>query len=57
MKEKKDKFAVISRIYSHLTEESRENLVKTAKHLLKVQNDDLEMVANTTKPQKKKGKG
>ena len=55
MKQKKDKFAVISKIYSQFTEENKENLVRTAKHLLKVQNEDLEMVANATKLKRKKG--
>jgi hypothetical protein len=54
MKQKKDKFAVISKIYSQFSEENKENLVKTAKHLLKVQNEDIEMVANA-KPKKKRG--
>jgi len=54
MKQKKDKFAVISKIYSQFTEENKENLVKTAKHLLKVQNENLVMVADA-KPKKKKG--
>ena len=44
MEEEGDKFAVISEIYSHLTEESKEKLVRTAKNLLKVQKEDLEMV-------------
>jgi hypothetical protein len=51
MKQTKDKFAVISKIYSQFSEENKENLVRTAKNLLKVQKEDLEMVADA-KPQK-----
>jgi len=51
MEEEKDKFAVINEIYSKFTEESKEKLIRTAKHLLKVQKEDAKMVADA-KPQK-----
>jgi hypothetical protein len=51
MEEERDKFAVINEIYSKFTEENKEKLVKTAKNLLKVQKEDLEMVVDA-KPQK-----
>jgi len=46
MEEERDKFALISEIYSQFTEENKEKLVRTAKNLLKVQKEDLEMVAD-----------
>jgi len=44
MEGKEDKSTVINEIYSQFTEENKEKLVKTAKHLLKVQKEDAEMV-------------
>jgi hypothetical protein len=40
-----DKFDQISSIYSQFSEKNRENLVKTAKSLLKVQNESEAMLA------------
>ena len=44
MKAEKDKFAVISEIYSHFTEKNKEYLLKTAVNLLEVQKKDAEML-------------
>ena len=44
MEAEKDKFAVISEIYAHFTEENKENLLKTALNLLEVQKKDAEML-------------
>ena len=41
----KDKFAVISEIYSHFTEKNKENLFITAINLLEVQKEDAKMLA------------
>ena len=40
----KDKFAVISEIYSHFTEKNKENLFMTAVNLLEVQKEDAKML-------------
>jgi len=42
------KFAVISEIFTHFTEKNRENLVRIAVNLLKVQKEDEEIIANVT---------
>jgi len=55
MEEKDGKLAIINEIYSHFTEENKEKLVKTAKKLLKVQNEDSAMVADAVVSQKEKG--
>ena len=39
-------FSVLSKIYSHLSEENKEKLVKTAENLLKVQRKDVEKMAD-----------
>ena len=54
-REEKDKFSVISEIYSQFNEESKEKLVRTAKNLLKVQKEDAEMVADADIPKNDKG--
>jgi hypothetical protein len=46
MEKEVDKFSVISEIYSQFTEENKEKLIKIARTLLKVQNEDADMVAN-----------
>lgn len=51
MESKDDKFAIISEIYSRFTEENKERLVKTAKNLLKVQNEDSVLIVDAI-PQK-----
>ena len=44
MKAEKDKFAVISKIYTQFTEKNKEYLLKTAVNLLEVQKKDAEML-------------
>jgi hypothetical protein len=55
MEEEKDKFSVISEIYSQFSEENKEKLVRTAKNLLKVQKEDTAMVADADIPKDDKG--
>jgi len=40
MEGEKEKFAVISEIYSHFTEKNKENLIMIAESLLKKQKED-----------------
>ena len=46
MEKEVDKLSVISEIFSQFTEENKEKLVKTAKSLLRVQKEDVEMVVD-----------
>ena len=55
MEEEKDKFSVISEIYSQFSEENREKLVKTAKNLLKQQKEDAVMLADADVSHNDKG--
>jgi uncharacterized membrane-anchored protein len=48
MKGEMGKFAVIGEIYTHFTEKNKENLMRIAENLLKVQKKDEEIVANVT---------
>jgi hypothetical protein len=50
MKRESKKLRIISEIYSHFTEKNKENLMKTAKHLLKVQKEDAGMLADASIP-------
>jgi hypothetical protein len=43
------KFAVISEIYTCLTEKNKENLIKTAENLLKAQKEGEEVVGNAAR--------
>jgi len=45
-----NKFVEISAIYSRFTEKNKENLIKTAMNLLKVQQEDAVMLANACTP-------
>jgi len=48
MKDEKSEFSVLSEIFSQFTEENKDNLLKTAKQLLKTQQGDAEMLTNTS---------
>jgi len=50
MKGEVKKFAVISEMYLHFTEQNKEKLIKTAENLLKVQKEDAVMLANALTP-------
>jgi uncharacterized membrane-anchored protein len=41
-----NKFDDLSQLYERFTKQNKENLMKTAKHLLKVQKEDAAMLAN-----------
>jgi hypothetical protein len=47
MKEKINKLSVISEIYANFTKENKENLMRSAASLLKIQTDDTKILANT----------
>ena len=51
MKEKNNKFSIISEIYSQFSEKNKENLITTAKSLLAIQRKD------NDKRKEKNGKG
>ncbi|MCL2190720.1 MAG: hypothetical protein FWB79_04800 [Treponema sp.] len=42
------KFSVLTEIFSQFTEENRDNLLKTAEQLLKVQQEDAERLVDTS---------
>jgi hypothetical protein len=44
------KFDYLSQIYERFTEKNKENLMKTAKHLLKLQKEDAGMLADAPDP-------
>jgi hypothetical protein len=46
VKKEVNKFDYLSQIYERFTEENKENLMKTAKNLLKVQKEDAVMIAD-----------
>jgi hypothetical protein len=46
VKKENNKFDYLSQIYEQFTEQNKENLMKTAKHLLKIQKEDAAMLAN-----------
>lgn len=52
MENKDEKFAIISEIYSRFTEENKENILKTAKDLLKVQIENNAIIADANVPVK-----
>jgi len=47
MKDEKSEFSMLSEIFSQFTEKNKDNLLKTAKQLLKTQQVDAEMLTDT----------
>jgi hypothetical protein len=43
------KFAVISEIYAHFTENNKENLIRIAENLLKAQKEGEEIIGNAVR--------
>jgi hypothetical protein len=50
VKKEVNKFDYLSQIYERFTKENKENLMKTAKHLLEVQKEDAGMLADAPVP-------
>ncbi|MDR1149469.1 MAG: hypothetical protein LBK66_12650 [Spirochaetaceae bacterium] len=51
MEKESNKLGIISEIYDRFTEKNKEKLVKTALHLLEVQKEDAEMIADVSSSQ------
>jgi len=49
------KFSMLTEIFSQFTEENRDNLLKTARQLLKIQQEDAEVLVDTSPPNEKTG--
>ena len=56
MEYEKTKFSMLNEIFSQFTEKNRDNLLKTARQLLKVQQEDAEMLGDTS-PSNEKTEG
>jgi hypothetical protein len=54
MEKESKKVEIISEIYSRFTKENKENLIKTAASLLKVQKEDVATLVNTPPMKAKK---
>jgi len=57
MEYEKAKFSVLNEIFSQFTEKNRDKLLKTARQLLKVQQEDAEMLGDTSLSGEETGDG
>jgi hypothetical protein len=54
MEKERNKLGIISEIYAQFTKQNKEKLITTAQHLLEVQKEDAEKVANAYPSQNEK---